>query len=102
SYDAVLTVLVMHHVPPDLRSAACAEMLRVLRPGGALLLGDLQPPTGRLDRLVAAHRFRHPVEANHLDQLADLITAAGAVDVHRHDTAVGWLGLLHARRAATS
>lgn len=37
----------MHHIPKDHRATAVAQMHRVLRPGGRLLIADLYP-TGRL------------------------------------------------------
>lgn len=40
SVDCVVTTLVMHHVPRHTKLAALAEIKRVLRPGGTLLLGD--------------------------------------------------------------
>lgn len=102
SFNAVLSSLVLHHVPADVRATALAEMLRVLRPGGHLLIGDLQPPSGWRDRLVARSQFRHPVTAAHLDELERHLIAAGAIDVHRHASAAGWLGLLHARHSSTA
>lgn len=100
-FDAVLTTLALHHVPEDRRSTAVAEMLRVLRPGGHLLIADLQPPSGLADRLVARSRFRHMVGPAYLDELAELVRTAGAVEAHRHSTAISWLGLVHARRSDT-
>ena len=38
SFDLVCTWTVIQHVPPDRIAQACAELLRVLRPGGCLLL----------------------------------------------------------------
>ncbi len=44
SFDLVLTVAVMHHIadPDDVR-ASIAEMLRVVRPGGTVLIWDHNP-----------------------------------------------------------
>ncbi|RDI46284.1 methyltransferase domain-containing protein [Nocardia mexicana] len=41
--DVVTCTFVMHHVAADRREAALAEMWRVLRPGGRLLLADAHP-----------------------------------------------------------
>jgi SAM-dependent methyltransferase len=40
----VVTSLVMHHLPQDLRAIALQEMQRVLRPRGKLLIAEAQTP----------------------------------------------------------
>ncbi|MBC7303660.1 MAG: methyltransferase domain-containing protein [Nocardia sp.] len=42
-FDVVTCTFVMHHIPESQRAAAIAEMWRVLRPGGRLLLADASP-----------------------------------------------------------
>lgn len=42
-FDVVTCTFVMHHIPESQRDAAIAEMWRVLRPGGRLLLADASP-----------------------------------------------------------
>jgi ubiquinone/menaquinone biosynthesis C-methylase UbiE len=43
-FDVVVSSLVMHHLPEDLRMPALREMRRVLRPGGTLLVAEAQVP----------------------------------------------------------
>ena len=43
-FDVVMSSLVRHHLPDDLRVAALLEMERVLRPGGKLLVAEAQQP----------------------------------------------------------
>ena len=45
SFDVVTCTLAMHHIPARQRPAAFAEMYRVTRPGGRLLIADLRPLT---------------------------------------------------------
>ncbi|CAL8463579.1 g3113 [Coccomyxa elongata] len=40
SYDVVTCIYLFHELPPAIRRAAAAEMARVLRPGGLLVLTD--------------------------------------------------------------
>ncbi|NLE82527.1 MAG: methyltransferase domain-containing protein [Rhodococcus sp.] len=65
SFDVVTSTFVMHHIPEACRGDALAEMYRVLRPGGSLLLADMFPldpiRTGLVRALSVAttHRGRH-------------------------------------------
>ncbi|MFC4372649.1 methyltransferase domain-containing protein [Nocardia halotolerans] len=42
-FDAVTCTFVMHHIPEQHREAALAQMWRVVRPGGRVLLADAAP-----------------------------------------------------------
>jgi len=44
-FDVVVSRLVMHHLPDDLRVPALREMQRVLRPGGKLLIAEARAPS---------------------------------------------------------
>lgn len=52
--DAVTCTLVMHHLDAATKAAAVAEMHRVLRPGGLLVVADWGPPHDPLMRTAYA------------------------------------------------
>ncbi len=85
SVDVVTSSFVMHHIPEIQRAAALAQMFRVLRPGGRLLLADTHP-TGKVLPIVvrvmsrfAARRTDDP--GRHTDPLA-------AIDIRRYREAL--------------
>jgi len=61
SFDVVVSRLVFHHLPGDVKRQALTEMLRVLRPGGRLLIVDFASPTAQHAHHLVAHLLgTHP------------------------------------------
>ncbi len=100
SFDAVVTSLMIHHLPEADRLPAVREQLRVLHPGGRLLIAEFQAPEGPIGSKVTGHLFGHAMADNNLDEVAALTSAAGALDVGRHPSGVGWLGLVTGTKPA--
>jgi ubiquinone/menaquinone biosynthesis C-methylase UbiE len=56
TFDVVFSTLMMHHLPAPLKRQGLAEIARVLKPGGRLVIGDFvrkQDRTGRVARFHA-------------------------------------------------
>ncbi len=85
SFDAVLSSLVFHHLNPSGKRKALAEISRVLRPGGQLILVDFCKPTS----LFAHLRFLlvrmvdgwQQTTCNVQGRLPELIQRAGLTEV---------------------
>jgi ubiquinone/menaquinone biosynthesis C-methylase UbiE len=56
-FDAVLSTVMLHHLPGKLRSQCAAEIRRVLKPGGRVLAVDFGTSPG--ERGIVAHFHRH-------------------------------------------
>ncbi|HTX94401.1 MAG TPA: class I SAM-dependent methyltransferase [Mycobacterium sp.] len=77
-FDRVLSSMMLHHIDDGAKTAAAAEVFRVLRPGGRLHLvdigGDMTGDHGLLGPLIR----RSPHAAGNLgDAIPRLLTAAG-------------------------
>jgi ubiquinone/menaquinone biosynthesis C-methylase UbiE len=107
--DKVVTSLMLHHLLPEAKRAALAEMLRIVRPGGRLHVADWGAPSNALMRVlflpVQLLDGFATTEDNRRGLLPAMIREAGfehVEETHRFATALGTLSLLRARRPARS
>ena len=59
TFDLVVSQLVIHHLPGDLKSRAFGEMCRVLKHNGRCVIVDFEPPKTMLWRSLARLLHRH-------------------------------------------
>lgn len=91
SFDVVLSSLMLHHLPPELKVQGLGEVYRVLRPGGRLLAVDLDRPENPLWWLVFWPGRWLPMLAENLrGKIPAYLRAAGFDPVR---TAGRWAGL---------
>ena len=72
TFDVVFSTLMMHHLPAPLKRQGLAEIARVLKPGGRLVIADF---THKQDRAGRAARF--PAGGSRMHDLAALLKEAG-------------------------
>ena len=77
-FEAVVSNTIIHHIPDP--SAAFAEMVRLVAPGGTLMVRDLARPSdeSELDALIDRHAASEPIAARNL--LRESLHAALTLD----------------------
>lgn len=85
----------MHHLPTGLKRLALAEIRRVLKPGGRLLVVDAKRPTSALGRVALTLRW-HGALKDGVQDLIPLLQAAGFARMETGATRFGVLGYVHA------
>jgi ubiquinone/menaquinone biosynthesis C-methylase UbiE len=102
SFDAVVSSLFFHHVDLDLKQKALAEALRVLKPGGRLVIADMHIPTtwmGALVSHVSRWFFMQPeIGENIRGVLPDAIESAGFPRPETAATYFGYIALFSTRK----
>jgi len=97
-FDVVVSSLVMHHLPEDLRLRALQEMRRVLHTGGHLLVVEAQTPQHGLGWRLLAHAHGYDRMARQVPHLEPLAAAAGFGEI-RSGEAPPWLRYITAVNA---
>jgi ubiquinone/menaquinone biosynthesis C-methylase UbiE len=100
-FDVVVSSLVMHHLPEDLRVAALREMRRVLRTGGKLLIAEAQTPRHGLGWRLLARVHDYDRMARMVPDLHPLAAQAGFGHI-RTGEAPPWLRYVHAVKIANA
>jgi demethylmenaquinone methyltransferase/2-methoxy-6-polyprenyl-1,4-benzoquinol methylase/phosphoethanolamine N-methyltransferase len=81
-FDIVMSSLVMHHLPDDLKHEGLAEIYRVTKPGGRVLVVDMESSPGgslgqRLSDLMIQVHGGHKAMGDNVKKLIPIVEAAG-------------------------
>jgi len=103
SFDVVTSSLMMHHLPQNLQVKGLAEIFRVLKPGGRILIADMMRPSGssfqRFFTSVILHHG-HVVEFG-LQDMPALLREAGFENIEELDARFLVIGFVRAIKPAT-
>lgn len=92
SFDVVLASAMLHHLPPATKAMGLGEVLRVLKPGGVLVIADLDRPRNPLWWLLFWPGLLWPMLADNLrGNLPEFLARAGFENIQRRGS---WMGLL--------
>lgn len=103
SFDAAVSTYAFHHVPNDRKPRSVREMLRVLRPDGIMVIGDLA--FRDVESEAAALREYDWLEAEHftrIDEISRSLMDCGAELGSRQFTRVTWVVWAERRWAVLS
>ncbi len=81
TFDVVFSTLMMHHLPAGLKRQGLAEIVRVLKPGGCLVIVDF---TGKAERQGRATHFH--AGGSRVQDLVTLVKDAGLGNVEVEET----------------
>jgi demethylmenaquinone methyltransferase/2-methoxy-6-polyprenyl-1,4-benzoquinol methylase/phosphoethanolamine N-methyltransferase len=77
-FDLVLSSLMMHHLPDELKQAGLQEVHRLLKPNGTLLIIELDPSAFSLASLIHGHSSKLSAE---LEVIRQHLESAGYVSI---------------------
>jgi len=81
TFDVVISRLVIHHLPDDLKRKAFAEIFRVLKPGGLLFIADFNPPSNPVYAHVVLALVGHRMMQTNVRVIPPMLIETGFVDV---------------------
>jgi ubiquinone/menaquinone biosynthesis C-methylase UbiE len=96
SIDVVTSSLMMHHLPEDLKVRGLAEIYRVLKPGGRLLIADFMRPTGSFLNHIFIAFTRHQGLKSGIEDLEKFLKASGFTQIKQFDNNVLIIGFIRA------
>lgn len=98
TFDVVISRLAIHHLPGELKEKTFAEILRVLKPGGRVLITDFRPPTNPiLNHLWAAMVGPNMMQIE-TGKIALLLVEAGFAEVTSGPTRSSFLAFVSGKK----
>lgn len=99
NFDVVISRLVMHHLPDDLKQKAFTEIYRVLRPGRRFFITDFKPPTNPiLARVVSALVGHKMMMLSNIESIVPVLKTIGFIDLALGSTRSAFLAFVSGRK----
>lgn len=99
TFEVVLSSLMFHHLPPDLKQRGLQEVFRVLKPGGRLTIVDLTRPRSWAQRL-ALLSLAHHGSTSDVSDLLPLMEQIGYGGCQAGSLSLGVIGYAQGSRPA--
>jgi ubiquinone/menaquinone biosynthesis C-methylase UbiE len=99
TFDVVLSSLMFHHLPEDLKAKGLAQIHRVLKPGGKVLIVDMNRPSQRTRHAHLIHRL-HAGLTHGVHDVVPVMQGIGYVHIEAGNLRFKALGYLRAQRGA--
>jgi ubiquinone/menaquinone biosynthesis C-methylase UbiE len=98
NFDVVISRLVIHHLPDDLKRLGFAEIFRVLKPGGLFFLADFNPPANPLLAHIASALVGHRMMQNNVWSIPLMLTESGFVEIACGPTRSSFLAFVSGKK----
>lgn len=95
TFDVVISRLVIHHLPDDLKRQGFAEIFRVLKPGGHFFIADFNPPTNPILAHFTSAMVGETMMKSNVWSIPAMLTEAGFVDVTSGPTRSAFLAFVN-------
>jgi len=96
SIDVVTSSLMMHHLPDELKARGLAEIYRILKPDGRLLIADFMRPTGSFFNHLFIAFTRHQGLESGIEDLPTWLEEAGFSQIAKLEEQILIIGFVRA------
>lgn len=100
TFDVVISRLVIHHLPDDLKRQGFAEIFRVLKPGGCFFLADFNPPSNPILAHITSALVGPTMMESNVWSIPSMLKEAGFVDVASGPTRSMFLAFVSGKKQA--